>query len=96
MNAIYKYELSGEKVQWVSLPVDSTVLSVVEQHQDIVMYVIVDVEQYNNREIEFLLLGTGQIFNIWLEDYKFLNTVKLSDGNVMVHVFYKEGWNEDD
>jgi len=54
------------------------------------MYAIADSEQENTQEIEFLLLGTGQIFNIWLEDYKFLNTVKLSDGNVMVHVFVEK------
>jgi len=90
VNAIYKYELSEEKVQWVSLPLNSIILSVVEQYQKIVMYVIVDAEQENTQEIEFLLLGTGQIFNIWLEDYKFLNTVKLSGGNVMVHVFVEK------
>ena len=92
MKAIYKYELSGEKVQWVSLPVDSTVLSVVEQYQNIVMYVIVDVEQYNNREIQILLLGTGLNFDGVLGSHSFLNTVKLSDGNVMVHVFVEKGW----
>ena len=94
MNVIHKHELNGDTLQTVSLPISSTILSVVEQYQNIVMYVIVDVEQYNNREIEFLLLGTGQIFNIWLEDYKFLNTVKLSGGNVMVHVFVEKGWVE--
>jgi len=92
MNAIYKYELSEEKVQWVSLPLNSTILSVVEQYQKIVMYAIVDSKQENTQEIEFLLLGTGQFFNIALGDYTFLNTVKLSGGNLMLHVFYKEGW----
>ena len=45
MNAIYKYELSEDKVQWVSLPLNSTILSVVEQYQKIVMYAIVDSKQ---------------------------------------------------
>ena len=92
MNAIYKYKLSEGKVQWVSLPIGSTVLSVVEQHQDIVMYAVVDVEQENTQEIEFLLLGTGQFFNIALGDYTFLNTVKLSGGNLMLHVFVEILW----
>ena len=92
MNVIYKYELSEEKVQWVSLPLNSTILSVVEQYQKIVMYVIVDAVQENTQEIQFLLLGTGQIFDNTLDGYSFLNTVKLSDGAIMVHVFYKEGW----
>ena len=87
MNAIYKYELSEEKVQWVSLPVNSTVLSVVEQHQDIVMYAVVDVEQENTQEIQFLLLGTGQDFDNTLDGYTFLNTVNLSGGSLMFHVF---------
>jgi len=92
MNAIYKYELSEEKVQWVSLPLNSTVLSVVEQYQKIVMYAIVDAEQENTLEIEFLVLGTGQNFNFLFDGYGFLNTVKLSGGNLMLHVFYKEWW----
>jgi len=92
MNAIYKYELSGEKVQWVSLPVNSTVLSVVEQYQKIVMYAIVDAEQENTLEIEFLVLGTGQNFDNTLDDYTFLNTVNLSGGSLMFHVFVEKGW----
>jgi len=92
MNAIYKYELSEDTPQWVSLPVNSTVLSVVEQYQKVVMYAVADVEQENTQEIQFLLLGTGQIFDNTLDGYSFLNTVKLSDGAIMVHVFYKEGW----
>ena len=91
MNAIHKYELSGDTLQTVSLPINSTVLSVVEQHQNIVVYVIVDTEQETTQEIVFLLLGTGQFFDNTLDGYSFLNTVKLSGGNVMVHVFYKEG-----
>jgi len=92
MNAIYKYGLSEEKVQWVSLPLNSTVLSVVEQYQKVVMYAVADVEQENTQEIQFLLLGTGQIFDNTPDGYSFLNTVKLSGGAVMFHVFYKEGW----
>jgi len=92
VKAIYKYELNGDTLQTVLLPADSTILSVVEQYQKVVMYAIADSEQENTQEIEFLLLGTGQFFNIVLGDYTFLNTVKLSDGNVMVHVFVEKGW----
>ena len=91
MKAIHKYELNGDILQTFSLPINSTILSVVEQHQDIVMYAVADVEQENTEEIRFLLLGTGQIFDNTLDGYSFLNTVKLSDGAIMVHVFYKEG-----
>ena len=51
-----------------------------------------DVEQENTQEIVFLLLGTGQIFNNTLDGYSFLNTVKLSGGGIMVHVFVEKGW----
>jgi len=90
VNVIHKHELNGDTLQTVSLPISSTILSVVEQYQNIVMYVIVDVEQYNNREIEFLLLGTGQIFNYVFDDYSFLDTVKLSGGSLMFHVFVEK------
>ena len=90
MNAIYKYELKGDTLQTVLLPADSIVLSVVEQHEKIVMYAIVDVQQNDIEEIEFLLLCTGQTFNYVFDDYTFLNTVKLSDGDVMAHVFVEK------
>jgi len=94
VKAIYKYELSEEKVQWVSLPIGSTVLSVVEQYQKVVMYAIVDNETQGKIQIqiEFLMLGTGQFFDDVFESHSFLNTVKLSGGNVMVHVFAEKGW----
>jgi len=92
MNAIYKYELSGDTPQTISLPISSTVLSVVEQNEKIVMYAIVDVEQENTEEIRFLLLGTGQIFDNTLDGYSFLNTVKLLGGNLMLHVFVEILW----
>jgi len=92
MNAIHKYELSGDTLQTVSLPINSTVLSVVEQHQNIVVYAIVDTEQETTQEIQFLLLGTGQTFDNTLDGYTFLNTVKLSDGDVIIHVFVEKGW----
>lgn len=62
-----------------------------EQHQDIVMYAVVDTEQQGKIQVQFLLLGTGQIFNNTLDGYSFLNTVKLSGGAIMVHVFCRVG-----
>ena len=91
MNAIYKYELSGDTPQTVLLPINSTILSVVEQHQRIVMYALVDNETQGKIQAQFLLLGTGQNFDNTLDGYTFLNTVNLSGGSLMFHVFYKEG-----
>ena len=90
MNAIYKYELNGDTLQTILLPADSIVLSVVEQYEKIIVYAIVDVQQSDIEEIQFLLLDTGQAFNNTLDGYTFLNTVKLSDGDVMVHVFVEK------
>ena len=91
MNAIHKYELNGDILQTFSLPINSTILSVVEQYQKVVMYAVVDVEQENTQEIQFLLLGTGLNFDGVLGSHSFLNTVKLSDGAIMVHVFVEKG-----
>jgi len=90
MNAIYKYELNGDTLQTILLPADSIVLSVVEQYEKIIVYAIVDVQQSDIEEIQFLLLDTGQTFNYVFDDYTFLNTVKLSDGDVMAHVFVEK------
>jgi len=92
MNAIHKYELSGSRLQTVSLPINSTVLSVVEQHEKIVVYAIVDNEQQGKIQVQFLLLGTGQDFDNLLDGYSFLNIVKLSGGSLMLHVFVEKGW----
>ena len=96
MNAIYKYELSGDTPQTILLPISSTVLSVVEQNEKIVMYALVDNETQGKMQAKILLLGTGQTFDNTLDGYTFLNTVNLLGGSLMLHVFVEKGGSQRD
>jgi len=54
-----------------------------------VIYAIVDIEQKDDSNYEFVVYGTGHDINVNIEEYKFLDTVKMNNGLLMFHVFYK-------
>jgi len=87
---IYKYTLSFEDLQTLSLPGRSEILSVCEQYGNMVLYAIVDSEITVFHDYEIRIYGTGHPVPSWLEDFTFLGTVKLSDGSLMFHVFYQK------
>jgi len=82
---IFKYLLDqGEQV--INMPCGSTILSVDEQNDEIVLYAMVnpDVNPVSaGRRI--LVVGTGWEFSLNVE--KFIGTVKLEYGALMFHVF---------
>lgn len=82
---VYKYELSSDSEQVIDLPIKSKILSVVNQHEKIVLYVSVNDSEKETRPIRVYLCGTGQ--NIPPRADVFLGTVSLQHGNVMIHVF---------
>lgn len=89
MKRIYKYELIPVTKQKIDLPSNSKVLSVKPQNENIVLYVLVDPEEQNKREIEVLVYGTGHdIFEVDITAYTFIDTVPLRNGQLMFHVFY--------
>jgi hypothetical protein len=87
--SIYKYKLT-EYRQTINLPINSKILSVVEQYNDIVMYAWVNTSEEEVQECDVLMLGTGwDIPEFVIKNYKFLNTVNQDSGALIWHVFYK-------
>jgi len=74
-----------------------TLLSVVNQKESIVVYA--QVPNYFDNKVtvsdlvvttyEFLVLATGQVYEEDINEYKFLGTVLLCNGNLVWHVYYR-------
>jgi hypothetical protein len=90
MKTVYKYTLATTDEQILSLPKGSRILSVEEQNQNIVLYALVDTEEKQVCEYKIIVVGTGHIASD-AADCEFLGTVKLLGGELMFHVFVKEG-----
>ena len=97
MNIVAKYGLSSkEEVQRVQLPINSRILSVVAQHENIFIYVEQDVNAQlpphrslvDFRTVEFGIFKDCRSFAV--DDYQFLGTVILNFGNSVYHVFYRD------
>jgi len=93
MNRIYKYELSPTDRQVLNLPKGTEILSVIDQWNDIVLYALIDENFVHDTEpFTFIIRGTGHdAGNFKRQNYIFLGTVKLQEGAVMLHVFYRKG-----
>lgn len=89
MKTIYKYVVHPTDYQTIKLPARSSILSAQEQYDEIVLYVAVDTSDIAFEEVEILVTGTGNAINENLEEYTFLDTVKIQGGSLMLHVFYK-------
>lgn len=90
---IFKYTLASIDRQTLELPKNAHILSVAEQHNNIVLYAIVDITEKEKYSYIVRVYGTGQSlsFDEDLEKFEFFGTVKLMDGMLMFHVFIGEG-----
>ncbi|MCK5236178.1 MAG: hypothetical protein KAR06_04250 [Deltaproteobacteria bacterium] len=90
MKTIYKFPVAIMDEQPFHLPEDAELLSVVEQRGSVVLYVLADFSQPSNVRHTIKIFGTGHSINE-NEGYKFLDTVKMGDGILMWHIFFKKG-----
>jgi hypothetical protein len=88
LKKIYKYILQITDHQTLTLPKGSKILSVAEQHDNIVLYALVDTVTGDVENVPIIIRGTGHTAN-YVEGCAFLGTVKLSGGRLMFHVFAK-------
>lgn len=88
MKRIFKYELEVKDNQTLEIASDD-ILSVQEQNEEVVVYALVDTERPSVK-YEFSMNGTGNPINFDIENFKFLGTVKMYDGSLMYHVFYRK------
>ena len=88
MEKIFKYELKFEDDQIVEIPNLIKVLSVIEQNNVLMLYVLVrdDFPDWEFLPINVFIRGTGHRMNE-AEDACFLGTVPTASGLVW-HVFY--------
>lgn len=89
MKKIFKYEIQAEDIQKMNIP-SERILSVQEQRNKIVVYALVDTENTVLNAYEFGMNGTGNPVTFDIDNFEFLGTVKLSDGQLMFHVFYRK------
>lgn len=90
MESIYKYVLKPTEKNVLELPIGSKILSIEEQHGEMVVYGLVPFNQETKERYEILIYGTGHEISTDLNEYLFLGTVKMHDGRLMLHAFYKE------
>lgn len=88
MKRIFKYILDASDNQVIEIP-SETILSVEEQNEKIVVYAIVDTD-IEPIKYEFGINGTGNSITFEIEYFKFLGTVKMYNGSLMFHVFYRK------
>jgi hypothetical protein len=86
---IFKYVLEIMDRQFVNIPTPGIILSVIEQHDQPVLYARTweDAKEYISYEI--LIFGTGNPITWDLSDYTFLGTVNTCLGRLIWHIFYK-------
>lgn len=91
MKTVYKYELSFDIRQKLELPKEAQILSVVEQRNKLVLYALVDQDKLEDKEtIIVAILGTGHTTGSpFVDKCIFIGTVKMADGALMWHIFYK-------
>ena len=88
MKRIFKYILEPLNVQRLYIPKGSKILSVKEQYGKIVLYALVDDVQGGLDCFKIFVKVTGKPADD-ISDCEFLGTVKLYEGELMFHVFYK-------
>ena len=90
MKKIYKYTLKTVDFQNLELPKGSKIISVIELYDGIVLYAIVDTDTSETELYDIAIKGTGHPFPEKLDTYTFLGSVKLMNGQLIFHVFYKK------
>jgi hypothetical protein len=91
MQRILKYELTLTASQLIDIQ-SVNILSTIEQSNNIAVYALVDPE-LPVVHYRFHIIGTGSTAKI--RDQKYLGTVKLNQGQLVFHVYYKRENNVD-
>lgn len=94
-NRVFKYKLAIEDHQKLTLPSRCTILSVINQNEEVVLYAKVNDEEKNTSDIDIYIHGTGH--EVEREADLFLGTVALRNDALILHVFADSSqfyWNE--
>jgi hypothetical protein len=89
---IFKYPVLIEDESTIILPYGAQILSVVNQHDNIFIYALIDTpENVSKKKITVRVIGTGNEMPADSYLFEFLGTVPHLGGRYMWHVFYREG-----
>jgi hypothetical protein len=96
ISKVFKYPIRVDDEQELRLAAGSRILSVIEQHDQICIYAITplygEIPADNDplKTITIRMVGTGHTIKFDLNSYTFLGTVKLHEGALVFHVFYRD------
>jgi hypothetical protein len=83
---VYKYQLNKfEPVQFLELPLGSSILSVLNQYEELVVYALVH-ESAINQAHKLDVMMTGQDFDLPPKG-RFVGTVGFQSNRYVIHVF---------
>ena len=89
MKTIWKYVLSSTDWQIIEVPKIHKVLSAQSQYNQVCLWVEVDDSSPKSSTIGVFIAVTGN--EVLKQDIKFLDTVQLYDGTLVLHVYTQEG-----
>lgn len=90
---IYKYPIDS-MADIIAMPAGAKILSAIKQFNRIVVYALVDENNMEMEEFEFIRVITGGVSSgqYTLENYQFLDTLVFGNGSYIEHVFYRKIW----
>lgn len=88
MLTIYKYDLAPIQEQGVMLPEGAKILKADAQHNLPKLWALVDTSK-PRKTLLVRIICTGEIIEKPLDDWQYLDTYQLNDGDFIHHVFYK-------
>lgn len=90
MKRIYKYRLRPE-AESMTITGLVQVLSLAVQHEEIVIYALIDLDSSTTTRVDYRVYGTGHdLEDTVVETYRFLGTANLNNGALMFHVYVKQ------
>jgi len=87
--SIWKFTLENETAQKIKMPKGAKILSVEIQRNEIVVYAMVNTSIAEKEQRKFKIIGTGDSMDASINNYTFLGSVLVQNGDYVFHVFYQ-------
>jgi len=87
MNAIWKYEVEVTDEQNIDMPVGSNIISAQVQDDKICLWVEVDTDEKDVKDVVIEIFGTGNKISDTSKERRFIDTVQFHGGALVFHVY---------
>lgn len=85
---IHKHTLDDMPLQIISLPVGAKIISAINQHEEIVIYYLFDIETTMREDRRIEIWGTGhEIGYDSTTKREFIGTVSMNNARLVFHIF---------